>query len=82
MIKNDYDRVLDTEHGRRVLFDILDRCKLYSTNFNRDPVEMALHEGARNVGLEILNECINPRSYVQILKENMGTDDERPSNDD
>ncbi len=50
----DYQKTFSSEHGKRVLFDLLDAHGVMSTNFHENPQVLAAREGERSVILRIL----------------------------
>ena len=67
---NDWEKVLSTPHGRRVVFDILSTCGV-----GRQPMtgnsHTFFHLGEMNIGLKIITELdrIDPRVYPKLLLE-------------
>jgi hypothetical protein len=63
----DYNATFGSEHGHRVLQDLItDVCHLYQTSIGKDIHEMAIREGERNVGLQIM-EQLNHELRSRIL---------------
>lgn len=50
-----YQSVFSTAEGEKVLYDLMKEHHFISSTFSKDPVEMALQEGERNVVLRILS---------------------------
>ena len=67
----DLEAILNTPHGRRFVWKILKRCRMYSDNFSSDALVMAQNEGMRKIGL-ILAEDIEKVDPSAIL--NMGVE--------
>lgn len=53
--KNDYESTFNSPHGKRVLHDLMRRSHMTGSTFSKDPHEMALKEGERNLMLYILH---------------------------
>lgn len=64
-----YEAVLNSDEGRRVLFDILERCGLYQSTFTGENNASNYKAGRRDVGLEVLGEidALDPRHYPSLL---------------
>ncbi len=56
----DYVAVFSTEHGERVLRDMMSRCCFWEPTFDQSPQAAAFNEGKRSVVLYIL-ECVRPK---------------------
>ncbi len=68
--RNDYEQVLRTDAGKRVILDILGLCGVYSIAFagtNREVTEFNL--GGQNVGLRIIDRLndLNRTVYPALL---------------
>lgn len=50
-----YQAVFSSAEGEKVLFDLMRTHHIIGTTFSKDPHEMALKEGERNVVLRILS---------------------------
>ena len=50
------DEVLSTKNGRLVMWELLSRAGVYQPSFNREPLVMAYHEGARSLGIKLLED--------------------------
>lgn len=50
-----YQAVFSTNEGQKVLFDLMFNHHMLNSTFVKDPIEMALKEGERNVVLRILS---------------------------
>lgn len=53
-MRDDLRRVLSSEHGRRVLYRIVERAGVFRAVFSSDALVMAHNEGRRNEGLMLL----------------------------
>ena len=67
---DDLRRIMDTDHGRRFIWRLLDRAGLYRTSFTGNS-ETFFREGMRNLGLmvqaDIHEAC--PEKYMLMLTE-------------
>jgi hypothetical protein len=54
--KLDIEAIANTDGGAYLLWRILKECGLYQMSFDRQPGELAFHEGKRYVGLWLLRE--------------------------
>lgn len=62
----DYRAVfLESNRGRRVLWDILIMCRLYKSSMNQDSHVTAFNEGKREIGLRILGTMNAEPSELQ-----------------
>lgn len=50
----DYQKTFQSDHGRKVLYDLIDAHGLMATNFHENPSVLAAREGERGVVLRIL----------------------------
>lgn len=50
----DYQKTFQSDHGRRVLYDLIDAHGVMATNFHENPNVLAAREGERGVVLRIL----------------------------
>ena len=68
---NDIIALMLERQGRRIMFDLLSRCGVYTGSFAADPQLTAYNEGKRSVGLtylDVLNtHCAD--QFVLMLKE-------------
>lgn len=65
-----YREVLSLASGKRVLFDILERCAIYTDAFAGEAHSITAHSlGKQAVGREIIStlDSIDPRIYPQLL---------------
>lgn len=51
----DYKIVFESEHGKRVLYDLMQKHNVLKSTFSENPHEMAYKEGQRKVILDILS---------------------------
>lgn len=49
-----YRAFFETEDGLKIIYDLMRHCHMLDTTFAKDPHEMYLREGMRNVALYIL----------------------------
>lgn len=65
--REDLQKVLNTEEGRRLLWCVISDCEVYNY------VESQLDEGRRRVGLDLIEQItsVSPESWVKMQKENM-----------
>ena len=68
----DYRSVLQTAEGRRVMWDIMSMCHLYSLSMTGNS-NTFFREGERNIGLRVLGRILeaNPGAYPDLMNENM-----------
>ena len=62
--------VMSTEQGRRVIWEIMDKCGLMSRNPALDPALMNRNEGKRDLGVD-LHEWVmeaTPASFLKLLQ--------------
>ncbi len=68
-IIRDYQDTFATPYGKRVLLDLMNKCRLNSTSFSRgSPYETTFYEGNRDVILYILDMMqrqMEPHEYMQ-----------------
>ena len=69
--------LMRTVDGRRLIWDILSNCHIFSTCFHENPIIMAKAEGERNIGLmlfaHIMRVC--PSEYMTMAKESQPKED-------
>lgn len=65
--REDLQKVLNTEEGRRLLWCVISDCEVYNY------VESQLDEGRRRVGLDLIEQItsVSPERWVKMQKENM-----------
>lgn len=63
---------MTTEQGRAWFYDLMVRCKTFSTPFSDDPYVTANKCGMQNIGYTILDDIQTaaPEYYLQMVKEN------------
>lgn len=65
----DYQKTFSTEHGKRVLYDLIKEHHMMTPMMPADAFNLALKEGERNVVLRILTIIkTNPEKLDQLLK--------------
>lgn len=71
-----YSGIMQHAGGRRWMYDLLGRCGVYTTSFDRSALQMSFLEGQRNIGLALVAEVtrVCPELYVQMLKEQNNKD--------
>lgn len=64
--------IMDNEKGRRFIFKLLCRARIYQCSFNGQSNQTIFNEGGRNQGLMLQSEIMThaPGSYQLMLKEN------------
>lgn len=68
----DYGIVFGSEHGKRVLADLMRQCHVLEPTFTQDARETAFREGERNVALKILTALnYRPEDFEQLAKEDV-----------
>lgn len=50
----DYQRTFNSEHGQRVLYDMMNEHYFMRSSFDPNPYEMAFREGQKNVILRVM----------------------------
>lgn len=68
---NDVVALMLERQGRRIMFDLLSRCGVYTGSFAADPQVTAYNEGKRAVGLSYLDvlNAYCTEEFVLMLKE-------------
>jgi hypothetical protein len=68
---SDIKNLMDTQSGRRIVWRVLERGKVFSTTFNVDAPTMAFLEGQRNVALELLADVMEtaPKKFQVMMLE-------------
>ena len=71
-VKLDYETIMRTEVGRRVMWHILDESGLNDSTYTNDSHAHAYMAGRREFGLWLKNELENftPDYYFTMIKEN------------
>lgn len=66
-----YQTVFDSEHGRKVLKDLMSLCGFVQSSMDDNSHVTAYNEGKRSVIVDILNKVnTDPDKIVEILKDN------------
>jgi len=63
---NDVNKVMSIPEGRRVIWDILCSCGIYRSSYSENCNQMAMLEGRRQVGLELLTEIDSNHKELSI----------------
>lgn len=68
---NDLAALLADPAGRRVLWRVLEYCKVFGEVFNESPTIAAFNAGVRNVGLFVVNEitAADEMAFFLMMKE-------------
>lgn len=63
--------IMSVMPGRAWIADKLEECHVFASSFSTDPLQMAFHEGERNIGLRLLNDIMAacPNQYVVMMQE-------------
>lgn len=71
---DDIRSVMDSEHGRRVVWSLLEKGQVFGACFNVDPYITAFNEGQRNLALVLLQRVmVNcPDQYLKMAAEAHG----------
>jgi hypothetical protein len=72
--KEDIIKVLDTSHGRRLLWRILDQSKLLAPDMFTGQNNFTNHNlGKRDLGLWLYNEIMGsePKAFIKMMDENL-----------
>lgn len=78
---HDLEDVLKTQHGRRLLWHIINKCGIYATTFSNNNSITCYREGARAVGLALARDAQGvPELYFKMLEECSGLQDYRIAN--
>ena len=66
------EAAMSMPQGRAWFYDLLVRCKVFSTPFTEDPYRTAFNCGASNVGLMCLDDIQTaaPQEYTVMISEN------------
>ena len=73
--KTDFGQAFSSPAGRRVLWRILSRCRVFNSVFSMKALEMARREGERNLGLWLLDSC-SQTLLLQMITENYKAEQE------
>ena len=73
--------IMSQPNGRQFVWELLSRTKVFQSCFSTRALEMAFHEGERNIGLALLADLMRvcPGQYTTMAQEN-GESDERSTN--
>lgn len=68
---NDIKLLMDTAHGRRVVWRILESGRVFASTFSVEALNMAFMEGQRNTGLSILADVMEvaPKKFQVMMLE-------------
>jgi hypothetical protein len=68
---DDLKKIIDTPHGRRTVWRILEHTGMYRTSFTGNSTTF-FNEGQRNIGLWLVDEVLSADSnqYLAMIKEN------------
>ena len=68
--------IMSYEAGRAWMLTKLEACHIFSTTFAPNPTQTAFNEGARNIGLMLLNDIMKhcPDAYVLMMRERNARD--------
>ena len=68
---NDLRKVLATVEGQRLLWGLLEDCRVYSHGFSTDPLLMAFESGKRSIGIGLIQRvmAIDPGLYDRARME-------------
>lgn len=70
-----YQSVFNSEEGKKVLYDMMKIHYVIGSTFSKDPHEMALKEGERNVVLRILSILqIDPQKLLEDINKGIEQD--------
>ncbi|MGS1867685.1 Bbp19 family protein [Klebsiella michiganensis] len=69
--KDDIKFVMDSEQGRRVVWGLLEKGKVFATCFAGDPHLTAFNEGQRNLALALFQRVMThcPDQYLKMAAE-------------
>jgi len=69
--------MMEQKEIRKWMFDLLAKCHMFQTSFDRSALSMAFHEGERNIGLQIQADLLRVSSklYLAMLEEQEKKDD-------
>lgn len=72
--REDLQRVMWTEWGRRFVYRHLSRAGVYRLSYNGNVNDTVFNEGQRNMGLMLISELLEvcPNEYRKMLTENSG----------
>jgi hypothetical protein len=64
--KSDFGKIFSSNEGQRVLYRILEHCRVFGSTYTNEPMDMARREGERRIGLWILAHC-SSELYMKML---------------
>lgn len=78
----DFEWLMSSKRGRRIVWRFLERAGVYRLSFNTDAMAMAFAEGNRNEGLRLLAQihALCPELYAVMIEE-QNSDDNRNADD-
>lgn len=67
----DIEKLMETAAGRRIVWRLLETCKVFASTFSAEPMAMAFAEGQRNIGLLFLADVMEmaPKKYMIMTLE-------------
>ncbi len=70
---SDLRKVLSIPEGRRTIWSILTKAKVFADAFSPNALEMAKNEGERSVGINLLSDILEAesKSFYQMYAEEM-----------
>jgi hypothetical protein len=70
---SDMRKVLSIPEGRRTVWKMLERCKVFADSFSLNSIEMAKIGGQRSIGISLLSdiELAKPGIVMQMMSEAM-----------
>lgn len=68
---DDFMWLMSSKRGRRIVWRLLERAKIFGTSFSPDAMQMAFSEGGRNAGLQLVAQIFElcPERYAEMAKE-------------
>lgn len=68
---DDFKWLMSSKRGRRFVWRLLEKCGVYRSSFNHSGSITAFNEGARNIGLMVLDQIHGscPDQFSVMLKE-------------
>jgi hypothetical protein len=71
-IDDDFLWLMDSQRGRRIVWDQMSKAKVFNTTFDTHGGRMSLYEGMRQHGLYLLGEInrLCPEKYPVMVREN------------
>lgn len=70
--KEDLRFVLSSPNGRRVLWGVLEKCRIYTGSADNSGSWTYFNEGRRSVGLDLIADiiAIDQKLFIELQKEN------------